>query len=160
MSGPQLAPLRLARRRCPAPGRLSSRSGRWQSAASCSASPLLAAPDYGRAQQSTAAAEKSAGRRSFVVVQNITDVERLESSSRHKARKRPGPSGVYRDDLNPPPPPGGRRSTGPPGGRGSTDPGCQSATLGALVAFRPPAKKPSRSTVSPGRAAIAAPRYK
>src|SRR6516165_12728130 len=83
MSGPRLAPLRLARRRCPAPGRSSSQSGRWQSAASCSASPLLAAPDYGSAQQSTAPAEKSAGRRSFVVVQKIINVERLESSSRH-----------------------------------------------------------------------------
>jgi len=43
---------------------------------------LLATPDYGRAQQITAPAEKPAGRRSFVVIQKITDVERLESSSR------------------------------------------------------------------------------
>jgi len=43
---------------------------------------LLATPDYGRAQQITAPAEKSAGRRSFVVIQKISDVERLESSSR------------------------------------------------------------------------------
>jgi len=61
--------------------------------------PLSATPDYGRAQQSTAAAEKSAGRRSFVVVQKIKDLQRLESSSRHGARKRWVASRFTRTDL-------------------------------------------------------------
>src|SRR5262249_43404559 len=101
MSGPQLAPLRLVRRRCPAPGRSSSRSGRWQSAASCSASPLSAAPDYGRAQRSTAAAEKSAGDGRLWWFKKITDVERFESSSRNGGRTRWVASRLPQGDLTP-----------------------------------------------------------
>jgi hypothetical protein len=55
---------RSARRRIPAPGQSSSRSVGWRFAASFWASPVSAAPDYGTAQQSTAAAGRSAWLRS------------------------------------------------------------------------------------------------
>jgi hypothetical protein len=58
-----------------------SQTGGWRSAASFSASPVSAAPDYGTAQQSTAAAGRSAWRRSPAGLYNRRRRGSAESAS-------------------------------------------------------------------------------